>query len=354
MSYVASWLGNEGFGSYFVEWNAEGPTFERVHRPPEVLLVPGFVDVHIHGAFGIDFMSADQADLLAMSNRLASLGYEAFLPTTVTAGVTEVERALSCLPDHPMMPGFHLEGPFISPAYPGAQPIDHIEEVPEGPSAWSRVLDDRRLKVITLAPELPRALDCVLQLAGRGVRVSMGHSNATYEEARRGYEFGALCTTHTFNAMRPFHHREAGLAGYALTNEALYGELIYDRQHVSKEAAALLLKAKRPDRVLAVSDSTLATGLAPGMRVDLWGQPATVGRGEVRLDANGALAGSAITLADAFRNLFEDFGPEIAIRTCSINPRQYLGLGEPRVFLEMTLKGELLNIRRTGGAERSA
>ncbi len=342
MTGVYDLLGPQGFGTYEVDL-ALG-TFERVSRPPKGVLVPGFVDIHIHGAFGIDFMSASREDMLALCRKLETVGYEAFLPTTVTASADDVLKALKSLPDDPMIAGFHLEGPFISPEFPGAQPPPFIAESPVGASEWDKVLDDFRLRVVTLAPELPHALELAARLMGRGVIVSMGHTNATFEEARRGFEFGAGHATHTFNAMRGFHHREAGMAGYALSNDALTCELIYDRLHVSKEAAALLIKCKPIEKLIAVSDSTLATGIPAGQKVTMWGLDCIVGKQQVRVASNGALAGSAITLLDAFRNLFEDFGPEVAIHVCCLNPRAALRMGEPRVWLEFDR--ELKLVRR--------
>jgi N-acetylglucosamine-6-phosphate deacetylase len=325
-------LGPEGFGTYEVDWT--GPTFARVSKPAAYLAVPGFVDLHIHGGFGVDFMSADADDMRHLCERLQGEGYEAFLPTTITAAASDVKRALAALPESDMILGFHLEGPFISPEFPGAQPPEAIAEVPTGDSEWDEVLEDPRLRVVTLAPELPHASGLITRLMRRGVRVSMGHSNATYDEARQGFEFGASHTTHTFNAMRPLHHREAGLVGYALLNDALRTELIYDRHHVSKEAAAVLLRCKPEDGVVAVSDGTRAIGVPPGQTIDMWGHRCIVGRGQVRLADGGALAGSAVTLLDVFRNLFEDFGPETAIRACCLNPRLAIGLsGPPRVYL---------------------
>jgi N-acetylglucosamine-6-phosphate deacetylase len=186
-----------------------------------------------------------------------------------------------------------------------------------------------------MAPELPHALELASRLMERGVIVSMGHTNATYEEARRGFEFGAAHTTHTFNAMRGLHHREAGILGYALATDALRCELIYDRLHVSREAAGLLFKCKPEDRVIAVSDSTLATGLPPGQTVTMWGHECVIGKKQVRLASNGALAGSAITLLDAFRNLHEDFGAEKAIRACCLNPRAALGISQIKRWVQL-------------------
>jgi len=341
MKKVYQVLGPEGFGAYEVNWTTG--EWRRVVAAPKSTLVPGFVDIHIHGAFGVDFMSATDQEMLQLCSQLSAEGYEAFLPTTVTASLESVQTALKNLPEHPMIPGFHLEGPFISPEYPGAQPTSAIVDPPVGKSAWDAVLSDQRLKVITLAPERPHALALISRLMKRGVVVSMGHTSATHEQARRGFEFGAAHTTHTFNAMRGLHHREAGIVGYALTNDAVSTELIYDRNHVCKEAAELLFQCKPADKVIAVSDSTKATGLPPRQKLEMWGHKVVTAKNEVRLEKSGALAGSAITLLQAFKNLHEDFGPEVAIRACSLNPRAAIGLGEPKVYYQFDQNLEIVD-----------
>jgi N-acetylglucosamine-6-phosphate deacetylase len=338
-----SMLGPEGFGTYEVDWSPR-LTARRVRRAADTLLVPGFVDIHIHGAFGLDFMEGSAADLLKLADKLDGEGYEQFLPTTITADLDATRRALDKLPEnHPMIPGFHLEGPFISPNYPGAQPPEAILDAPVVASPWDAVLDDPRLRLITLAPERPHALELINRLTNRGVVVSLGHTNATYDEARAAFEFGARHLTHTFNAMRPIHHREAGILAYAMMNSSMRCELIYDRIHVEKNAAALLLKSKTPRKVIAVSDSTAATGLPPGTELTMWGHACVVGEQSVRLKSNGALAGSGILLSDAFRNLAHDFGPEVAIRACCLNPRESMGWSaEPRKYLELNKEFRLV------------
>ncbi len=351
MSTVVDALGPDGFGTYSVEWAAGQPVFTKVSLPPDHLLVPGFVDIHIHGAYGIDFMSATKDQMVDLCGELEKQGYEAFLPTTVTAPPQDVKSALENLPSHPLIAGFHLEGPFISDKHPGAQPSEHIVSPADGLEDWDEILDDDRLKVVTLAPETPSALDLTTRLTQNGVVVSMGHTDATFEQARRGFEFGAAHTTHTYNAMRGLHHREAGAVGYALINEALRCELIYDRLHVSPEAAELLFRCKPPGGVIAVSDSTMATAMEPGRRINMWGNECITEVGEVRLASNGALAGSAITLLDAFRNIFEDFGPERAIRACSLNPRDALRFTEPpKVYLEMDGNLDIIGRKVVQGA----
>ena len=300
LTRVFDCLGPEGFGAYEVDWIEDRPSFIRVSKAPQALLIPGFVDLHIHGGFGIDFMQAETRELEILCARLQERGYEGALFTTVTATEEAVAIALDRLPDNKFVLGFHLEGPFISQEYPGAQPPQFIARPPQSLSGWDEIFDHPKLRVITLAPELPGALELSTRLMSRGVIVSIGHTNATYDEARRGFEFGASHATHTFNAMRPFHHREAGTVGYVLQNDAMSCELIYDRHHVSKEAAGLLLKCKGPDQIIAVSDGTMAAGIPPGTRLKMWDLNCIVGRGDVRLE-DGTLAGSAITLYDAFK-----------------------------------------------------
>jgi N-acetylglucosamine-6-phosphate deacetylase len=335
MNRILEAIGPEGFGNYDVEWGDAGPKLQRVNRPAQGVLIPGFVDLHIHGAFGIDFMTASTADMNLLCEKLSTEGYEAFLPTTVTASLTDVLAAIKKLPKNPMIAGFHLEGPFISPKHPGAQPPKAIEVPPEGASPWDEVFMHPMLRYITLAPEQPHALELTSRLMQRNVIVSMGHTDATYDQARAGYEFGASHTTHTFNAMRGFHHREGGVVGYALMNSSLRTELIYDRRHVCREAAELLFKCRPLDRIVAVSDSTMATGMPPNLPIKMWGVDCVTGTNEVRLK-NGTLAGSAITLLDAFKNLAEDFGLEVAITTCCVNPRTALKMtGPPVVYVEL-------------------
>jgi len=344
---VALSVGEQGFAAYSVEWSAGQPVLTPSKSKPEIILVPGFVDLHIHGANGIDFMSASSAGMLQLIDFLAGEGYEAFLPTTVTECVDAVEHALDMLPEHPMVKGFHLEGPFISKAHPGAQPPEWICDFGDI-EEWKDVLDDARLKLITLASEKAGALPVIRDLAARNVIVSLGHSDATFSQSQDAAAAGASHVTHTFNAMRGFHHREPGLAGFAVLDDAVSTELIYDRLHVSKPAAELLIRNKPADKVIAVSDSTMATRMPSGQRITMWGHSCVTSPGEVRLASNGALAGSAITVRDAFSNLVQDFGAEIAIRACSLNPRKKLGLQHPpKAWLICDLSGEIKEMRRS-------
>lgn len=343
---VVDFLGPEGFGAHTVDWSGSEPVFTRVHHKPSKLLIPGFVDIHIHGGLGIDCFTEDTKAITALCDKLETRGYESILPTTVTGTVEQVQAAINAIPDHPMIAGFHLEGPFISAQFPGAQPASCIAPVPVGSSKWDAVLDHPKLKIVTLAPEIPNALELILKLNQRNVIVSMGHSNATYDQFRRGYEFGARHVTHVFNAMRGFHHREVGATGYALMNDDLACEIIYDRHHLSKEALQLLLKVKPIEKIIAISDGTAASGAPHGTGLRMWGHECFVEHGAVRIQGSGALAGSASTMLDCFRNIELDFDTETAIRLCCLNPRHALGKrGLPRVFIELDDNREIINRR---------
>lgn len=352
MKTVYETFGPQGYGSYWITWGPE-PLYERVEKSPDLLLMPGLIDLHCHGGFGIDWMASGaegpskcRQDLVWLADAFEKRGIEGFLPTSVTASPTDVAKALEGLPlDDPRILGFHLEGPFLSPKFPGAQPQDWIVDPPEGPSDWDPLLDHPALRVVTLAPERPRALDLILRLQKRGVRVSLGHTDATFEEMRRGFEFGATQVTHTYNAMRGLHHREAGAVGYVLSQPDLMCELIYDRVHVCKESAKILIQSRSERQILGVSDASAAAGLTPGASLQLWGHDVEIDATSVRL-WDGSLAGSKATLDQVFRNWADDFGRESAIWACSLNPRRALGLqSSPRMLLEMNLQLDLIGIR---------
>ncbi len=312
--------GPQGWDTYEVTLVDGNPNFLPSNQEPEGYCIPGFLDLHIHGAFGIDFMSATSEEIIELANLLYKEGYAGFLPTTVTASAESVQSALNNLPEHPLIWGFHLEGPFISPAYPGAQPPEFIIPFLTEPSPWDAILADPRLKLITLAPEQPNALTKIRQLTDHGVIVSAGHTNATYEGMSDSVSHGLSHATHTYNAMRPLHHREAGALGAVLNLDQITAEIIYDRHHVGHPATEILLRSKPKDKVVAVSDCTLAKGKAPGERFKMWGHDVIKGENDVRLASNNSLAGSCATLYDCFINIAQDFSPEIATRLCCLNP----------------------------------
>ncbi|MBL8064838.1 MAG: amidohydrolase family protein [Chthonomonadaceae bacterium] len=315
-------LGPEGFGTYK---RSEDGTLSPTPGTPDGILVPGLVDVHIHGAYGLDFMSNTPQQSTELCDKLASIGYEALLPTTVTSSAANVQNFLANLPEHPLIAGFHLEGPFISPEFPGAQPQSSIVSYAAAFDEWQPVLEDPRLRVVTLAPEIDGHLSLIENLSSKGVTVSLGHTAATEYDAHRAFRAGATQTTHTFNAMRPLHHREPSLLGAAMVNDDVQCELIYDRAHVARPVADILIRCKGTHGVLAVSDCSAAAGMPDGHKFEMWGHKVVLRNGNVVIDFadehKSTLAGSTATLYDCFKNMWSDFGPEVAIRTCCLNPR---------------------------------
>lgn len=342
--------GPQGDGVYDVLFGPDGPEYSPADGPHDVVLSPGFVDLHIHGALGTDFMDADPAATRRLCDGLREQGYEGLLATTVTAPASEVLACLDALPDDPLIWGAHIEGPFLSPTHPGAQPEEWIVEPTQALTdpEWRRVLEHPRVRQVTLAPERPGGLDLVRWLSGRGVRVSLGHTDATLAQAGEAREAGANGTTHTFNAMRPLHHRDPGTVGFALLADDVAAELIYDRVHVSRAAAEVLFRCKPETGVVAVSDCARANGLPPGAELTMWGHRCVVAEDSVRLAANGALAGSTKTLLDCFQNLAEDFGPGRAVRACSLNPRAAIGRSErPQAWVVLGSDLDLRDVLRS-------
>jgi N-acetylglucosamine-6-phosphate deacetylase len=300
--------------------------------------VPGLVDIHVHGLHGYDVMAGQGNEVLA---DMRALGIEWCLPTTVTADPVSIQSAIAAIDTRePGFAGVHLEGPFIDMGHGGAQPKEQIRNRPSVQDFFDVVGEYAELiRIVTLAPELPGAQELIGHLIAADITVSAGHTNATFEQLAA--MDGIAHMTHCYNAMRPFHHRDAGAVGFALLSDA-YCELIYDRVHTSKEAARLLFELKR-DKVIAISDGTAAAGMADGWRGEMWGQSVVKADGAVRLE-NGDLAGSAATLADVFKNLWADFGAEIAIGACSATPRRALGLPEPEMWLMVDDDGTIIEV----------
>ena len=310
------------------------PTGARVLDFPGAILAPAFFDVHIHGAGGHDVMEATPEALSAMGSFLASRGVGAFLATTVTATLDATLRAvegLAKLIAHRMEEGqawplgIHLEGPFLSHAKRGVQPAEYL--LAPDMATFDKVVDaaEGRVRLMTLAPELPGALELTAHATGRGVRVSLGHSNATAAETRAAVDAGAVSATHTFNAMRSLDHREPGILGTVLTSDALFAELICDGVHTAPEMVQLWWRAKGPKRAILVTDAMSAAGMPDG-EYRLGGLMVQVAQG--RAMANGVLAGSVLTLDRALANFVAFTGATVeqGLRLLTSNPAAMTGL----------------------------
>lgn len=295
-------------------------------------VLPGFIDIHVHGWGGHDAMGP-RAALDGMARALLRRGVTSFLPTAVTASLADLtafaQRVRGWLPDAPSDGaeplGFDLEGPFLDPARKGAQNGAHIRVPAEVAREDLEPLLDG-LRVITVAPEVAGALELIAWLSGRGVAVSLGHSSATLAQARAGYAAGARSTTHLFNAMSGVDHRAPGLAVAALLEDHAYAELIADGHHVADTLWPLVARLKGPDRLLLVSDAVALAGTGDGRGV-LGGLEVEVRDGRCTLVVGGSLAGSVIALDSAVRNLVRG-GSSLpaAAAAASANPAALLGL----------------------------
>jgi N-acetylglucosamine-6-phosphate deacetylase len=274
-------------------------------------LLPGFVDVHVHGALGHETMDGDVHGLARMAGFYAQHGVTAFLATTWT-GTTDdtlhaldgVARGLRELDGGARLLGAHMEGPYLSPRRCGAQDADLIR--PGDLAEAGRFLDTGVVRLITIAPEVAGNLEVIAECTRRGAVVSAGHTDATYAQMRAGIERGVRHVTHTFNAMRPLHHREPGPVGAALTCPELTVELIADGIHVDPVVMHALYAARGSEGVVLVTDAMRATGMPPG-EYAVGDRTVVLEGGAVRLP-DGALAGSVLTLDRALLGLHRATG----------------------------------------------
>jgi N-acetylglucosamine-6-phosphate deacetylase len=320
------------------------------------LYAPGFVDVHVHGWGGHDAMG-DTAALDGMARALVRRGVTSFLPSGVTAPIPELhafaDRVRGWLPDAPWdgaAPlGFNLEGPFLAEARKGAHEPAFLRD-PASVSAedLAPLLDGLRL--ITIAPERPGALELIADLRARGVAVALGHSAATIDEARAGYAAGGRSTTHLFNAMSGVEHRNPGLAVAALTTDDAYVELIADGQHVHRALWPLIVRAKPVDRLLLVSDAIALAGVGEG-RARVGGLEVEVVGDRVTLVGTTTLAGSVIALDTAVRNVVA-VGVSLpdAVAAASRNPLALIGVAD-RGRLAAGLAADVTQLDDTGRLE---
>lgn len=295
-------------------------------------VTPGFVDVHVHGWGGHDAMG-DAAALDGMARALLRHGVTSFLPTAVTAPLAELaefaDRVRAWIPAAPANGaaalGFNLEGPFLSDARRGAHDPTFLRDPADVDDAAIEPLLNG-LKLITIAPERPGALELIARLRARGVAVSMGHSAATLSQARAGYAAGGSTTTHLFNAMTGVEHRAPGLAVAALLDDATYVELIADGEHVDPALWELIRRLKPIDRLLLVSDAIPLAGTGDG-RAFVGTLEVEIVGGRVTLVGTTTLAGSVIALDTAVRNLVASGAPlPAAIAAASRNPPAMLGM----------------------------
>ncbi len=314
------------------------------------IVVPGFIDVHVHGGAGHDFMDADRDGLLAITRFHAEHGTTSILATSLTASRDELTAVLERVNDFMTEPmpysqvlGVHFEGPFISEAWKGAQnPAYIVPPQPEWLEAWTARFPGV-IKIQTLAPETEGALEYIELLARHGIVPSCGHTDATYDRIIAAADHGLRHAVHSFNAMRAFHHREPGTVGAVLTDKRIMAEVIADGHHVHPAGIKMLTAAKGEDNVMLVTDAMAAAGMPDG-DYELGGLPVQMMCGVARLKASGNLAGSTLTMIDAFRYIVREIGIPLvgASKMASLNPARQLGIDGDRGALAPGKRADLL------------
>ena len=268
-------------------------------------VVAGFIDVHVHGADGHDTMDATPEAIHGMAAFYAKHGVTSYYPTTMTMPAPAIQAALENV-EHCPQPtngaqhlGVHVEGPYLNLKYKGAQPPEYFR--PPSPAEYGQWLETGVCKLITIASEIEGSLQMIQELTAQGVEFAIGHSAASYEEAVQGFDAGVRQVTHIFNGMVGLHHREPGALAAILTDDRVDAQLIADGIHVHPAMVRLLIRAKGAEHVMLITDAIQAAGLSDG-EYGLGGQVVTVKEGIARI-ANGALAGSTLTMDKAIRNM---------------------------------------------------
>lgn len=319
-------------GTVISEISNRQPDDEQVIDAKGRYVSPGFIDVHSHGRGGSDTMYSTYEDLNTITSNSIKTGVTGILPTTMTMSIEDTYGAIKNIADNidkvegSKILGVHMEGPFFNTKYKGAQPEEYMIK----PTAenYNKLVGEygNIVKKMSLAPELEDSDKLIEYLVKEGVVVSMGHTNASYEEAVVGIKAGATSGTHTYNAMTPLTHRNPGVVGAIMEHDQVYAELILDGIHVSFPAAKVLLKAKGLDKVMLITDSIEASGLEDG-QYKLGNQAVFVKDNSARL-ADGTLAGSILAMNDAVKNAYQHLGLTIneAVNLASYNPAKNLNL----------------------------
>lgn len=286
-------------------------------------VIPGMIDVHMHGALGYDVMDATNECLQAMARFCVRAGVTSFFPTTISSFPDKIQKAISIIngfrdPEGASIIGIHIEGPYLNSRFRGAQP-DHFLRNPSI-NEYSDWFEHGPVRLITIAPELPGSLELIDSAIKNNVEIAVGHSEASYEELGIAVDHGLRHSTHTFNGMLGLHHRNPGTVGRVLTDNRIYAHIIADGIHLHPAIVNLVVRAKTPHRTILITDSVRPTGLNDG-GYELAGEITTVKDGVPRT-ASGGLAGSTLTMDQALRNTVVYTGIPIndAVRMATSTP----------------------------------
>ena len=336
---VLVYVAGEGVKKCTVEFDetiraiGETSTAEEIVLPEDAIVLPGFIDQHIHGAGGSDGMDATIADYETIAKTVAAEGTTSFVITTMTQSVENITKAMQAVKEYresehdgARVVGIHLEGPFIAPAFKGAQPLDYVAKPDVDVFKAYNEASGNAIKIVTLAPEVEGAAELIAYLMENGIVSSIGHTGAKCADIEKAIESGASNITHTYNAQTALHHREIGTVGSAMLYDELNCELIADTIHVSVPAMRLLIKNKPADKVSLITDAMRAKGIPDGVS-ELGGQVVYVKNGEARLE-DGTLAGSVLRMNRAVQNTVEKVGVPFtkAVDFATINPARMLGI----------------------------
>ena len=335
---------------------------DEMRLPPDAIdyvatgmtVVPGFVDVHIHGAGGHDVMEGDARALDRITSTVARHGTTSIVATTVTAPIEDTCRSLQGIAQYirahenaesdglaAEILGIHLEGPFISKARRGVHPPDALAKPSVATLGKFIEAADGLVKIVTLAPELPGALDLIAAAVASKIVAAIGHTDADYDQARAAIHAGARHAVHMYNAMRPFEHRDPGVVGAILTDPEVTAEVIADLVHVAGPAIQVLIGAKGFDTVLLVSDGIAATGMPDG-KYRLGNFEVSVKDGVAR-NSEGKLAGSTLTMDRALRNIVGIGVPlQDAVRMATVLPARRLGLAGKKGIIAVGADADLV------------
>lgn len=316
-------------------------------------IVPGYIDIHVHGGGGSDVMDGEYEAIKQVATTHSRFGTTAFLPTTMTMTKDKIIKSLKSIHEARLkgtgtaeILGIHLEGPYINPEKKGAQKEEDIKKVSVEEFLEFNQASGNLIRLVTIAPEMPGAIDFIRWLHQQGIIVSVGHSNATYKQVQEGIQAGLSHVTHIFNAMRGLHHREPGVVGAALSSPKLIVEMIADGIHLHPMVLKMLTQIKESEKLVLITDAMRATGFKEGT-YDLGGQEVIVTQGQAKLK-NGTLAGSVLTMDKAVKNLVTKVGISLlnAVQMASYNPAKCLGIDDKKGSLELYKDADIVILNK--------